>query len=475
MNGHTKRTWRMFLASLAIFAMLAAACGGGSDDDGGGGGDDAADPVDDAGEEKVDAAQAEIDKLLPADMKTVGITADTIEVGYLLNDSSNAEAAGIAATELETAQARQQFWVDHVNKNGGVAGRQIKVNWGKVHTIRPEESRPGCLQVTEDAKSFLVMAGTFYDPLCVTEEHETILFHGYDNGQDITDRSGGRLVQFPIASDRAMKNIARLLHESGELKGKTIGLLAYSQAAGLVARDATTAQLKEDGYEVAVETTLSGSDFAAGTAQIPVEVTKMKERGVDLVILTAPIIYSPPWTLEGEKQGWNPLYVHTPLIGGTSGGNYGAISKGFDAVGYTTGDQADVNAGLPAPVTGMQTKCREIYKTATGEDFDPNSKDREVRNEYAAKIGSCRNWLFLQEVAGEVEGELNTSNFLRAVEKFDNWDFYFRPPGSKWHPAKTGIVNQMRRVEWANPCPLKDENTEFGCWVATEQFKEIPL
>jgi hypothetical protein len=329
--------------------------------------------------------------------------------------------------------------------------------------------------VTEDAHSFIVMAGTFFDPLCVTEEHETILFHGYDNGQDITERSGGRLVQFPIASDRAMKNIVHLLHQSGELKGKTIGVLAYSQAAGLVARDATRAQLEKDGYEVAVETTLSGTDFAAGTAQIPIEVTKMKERGVDLVILTAPIIYSPPWTLEGEKQGWNPLYVHTPLIGGTSGGNYGAISKSFDAIGYTTGDQADIAAGLPAPVTGMQTKCREIYKGKTGEDFDPNSKDREVRTEYANKIGSCRNWLFLQEVAGKVKGDLTTSSFLRTLAEFDNWDFYFRPPGSKWDPVKTGIVNQMRRVEWANPCPTQDENTVYGCWIATEQFKPIPL
>jgi hypothetical protein len=473
MNGHTRR-WRVLLATLAILSMLAAACGGGDDpDEGGGGGNDEA--AGDDGDEKVDAAQAEIDRLLPDNMKTVGISADTIEVGYLLNDSSNAEAAGIQGTELETAQARQQFWVDWVNANGGVAGRQIKVNWGKVHTIRPEESRPGCLQVTEDTRSFLVMAGTFFDPLCVTEEHETILFHGYDNGQATTDRSGGRLVQFPIASDRAMKNIVRLLHDSGELKGKTIGLLAYSQAAGLVARDATREQLTEDGYELAVETTLSGTDFAAGMAQIPIEVTKMKERGVDLVILTAPIIYSPPWTLEGEKQGWNPLYVHTPLIGGTSGGNYGAIAKNFDAIGYTTGDQADVAAGLPAPVTGLQTKCREIYKESTGEDFDPNSKDRDVRTEYAAKIGSCRNWLFLQEVAGQVEGELTTSSFLRTLAAFDNWDFYFRPPGSKWHPAKTGIINQMRRVEWANPCPTQDEVTVHGCWIATEQFKEIPL
>ena len=474
MNGHNTRAWRVFLASLAILAMVAAACGGGDKDDGDGGGGGAAEGGD-SGEDKVDAAQAEIDKLLPENMKTVGISADTIEVGYLLNDSSNAEAAGITSTELDTLKARQQFWVDYVNANGGVAGRQIKVNWGKVHTIRPEESRPGCLQVTEDAKSFLVMAGTFFDPLCVTEEHETILFHGYDNGQEITDRSGGRLVQFPIASDRAMKNIVRLLHESGELKGKTIGLLAYSQAAGLVARDATKAQLEEDGYELAVETTLSGTDFSAGTAQIPIEVTKMKERGVDVVILTAPIIYTPPWTLEGEKQGWNPLYVHTPLIGGTSGGNYGAISKSFDAIGYTTGDQADIAAGLAAPVTGMQTKCREIYKAQTGEDFDPNSKDREVRTEYAAKIGTCRNWLFLQEVAGKVTGELTTSSFLRTLADFDNWDFYFRPPGSKWHPAKTGIINQMRRVEWSVPCPTQDETTQYGCWIATEQFKEIPL
>jgi hypothetical protein len=33
----------------------------------------------------------------------------------------------------------------------------------------------------------------------------------------------------------------------------------------------------------------------------------------------------------------------------------------------------------------------------------------------------------------------------------------------------------MRRVEWANPCPTQDENTVYGCWIATEQFKPIPL
>src|SRR5205085_12091576 len=133
MNGHSTRTWRVFLAALACLAMVAAACGGGDGDDAGGkstaGGTK-------GGDAKVDAAQAEIEKLLPTTMKTEGVAADAVSIGYLLNDSSNAEAAGIQSTELATLQARQQFWVDYINENGGIAGKQIKVNWGTVHTIR---------------------------------------------------------------------------------------------------------------------------------------------------------------------------------------------------------------------------------------------------------------------------------------------------------------------------------------------------
>src|SRR5688500_2993318 len=121
MNGHNSRTWRVFLASLAILAMVAAACGGGDKDDGDGGGGGAAE-CGEPGEHTGDAAQAEIGTRLPTGMKPVGISADTIEVGYLLSASRSAEAAGIQRADLEVAQARQQFWVDYVNKSGGVAG-----------------------------------------------------------------------------------------------------------------------------------------------------------------------------------------------------------------------------------------------------------------------------------------------------------------------------------------------------------------
>src|SRR4051794_36156959 len=130
MNGHSTRTWRVFFAALACLAMVAAACGGDDGDDAGG--KSTAGATKGGGDDKVDAAQAEIDKLLPESMKTEGVAADAVSIGYLLNDSSNAEAAGIQSTELATLQARQQFWVDYINENGGVGGKQIKVNWGKV-------------------------------------------------------------------------------------------------------------------------------------------------------------------------------------------------------------------------------------------------------------------------------------------------------------------------------------------------------
>ena len=88
---------------------------------------------------------------------TVGVTDDTIRIAYIGADFGALAEAGIAP-DLGDQEADVDAVVDDINAGGGIAGRQVEVDFKLIGgTAGPEEGQAACLHATQEFKSFVVM------------------------------------------------------------------------------------------------------------------------------------------------------------------------------------------------------------------------------------------------------------------------------------------------------------------------------
>ena len=95
----------------------------------------------------------------PLEGSTVGLTDDTIKIGYLGADFGALAEIGLAP-DLGDQSKIVQSVVDEINDNGGIGGRQIELKLLLVDgTAGPEVGQAACIEMTEDFGAFAVILG----------------------------------------------------------------------------------------------------------------------------------------------------------------------------------------------------------------------------------------------------------------------------------------------------------------------------
>ena len=423
----------------------------------------------------------------PANLRATdrGVSATEIRLGWIIADTGGVAAAGYgAAGNVELVKQTIDFWVAHINSEGGVLGRKLNMRTAVFDSVRPEEtSRPACLEVTENHQAFWVAdTGAFRKPLCVTEDAKALfstLGGGYPD--EFYTRSQGRLLDWSFGGDRMARIWAKLLHEQGMLKGKDIGVVYDSRPHSKIPTERVLIpELQRYGYAVKARTELSGTNLAEGQSQIPVEIARHQQAGVDIELFTGSQLYLITWAQSAEQAGFRPLYGLSDINVAVSDALQGHPAS-FEAVGFSAHPNVGVGPrdsfdwrgdGKTHPEPGIAAECKRIYEAKTGKKVTSDADD-DSDTEYV--IAVCRELLLFRANAEAVGADLTTAAYVRKLAEQSNLDMWALPAGSTLRPDKAGAPNRLRKIVWASPCP-NDPNDEkaAGCFVPASGWFASP-
>jgi hypothetical protein len=231
---------RRIASALLVLALLAGACsddGGETSTDGDASSTttDAPDPTD-TGSEPDTSTTSGAPAELPASFR--GVTETSIKVGVAVPDFDALQAAGIANYQGDADIAFQAF-IDVINENGGVYGRQIDPVYVSFDFLDPSSQDVACAEFVDDHEVFIVLYGLLTaNNTCLTELNQTMVMTRSFQTSELRERSGDTLwLQLNASDDERVRILGSAVHESGRLEGKTIGILASaSQGDGLEGR-----------------------------------------------------------------------------------------------------------------------------------------------------------------------------------------------------------------------------------------------
>lgn len=314
-----------------------------------------------------------------------------VRIGFLILRVGSLAPAGVGVAGVDPEQQRAfiNAYVQEHNERGGFHGRTIEPVFRDFEVLHTEDHRAACLNLTEDEKVFAVvgLSGGFSPNavLCITDEHATpMLYPGDTLPTEYVQRSQGRLFSIFQHGNRVMFNFADQLHHQGRLKGAIVGILgdARSDPAERTMRDGLVAGLERVGTKTAHRTHLDAQPNTAAS-QIPLAVSQMRSKGVNLVLLATNTINGTNFVQTAESQGWRPRYAVTDwnsMYTDTTAQNMPASFDG--AVAMTVTLTGDFRVNRPPPPSNA--RCKEIYERRTGRKLASYGS-----NEWGLTVNGC--------------------------------------------------------------------------------------
>jgi hypothetical protein len=395
--------------------LMLAACGGDDDDDGGG----ASETTEGGGSETTTGE-------LTASFR--GVTADTIKLGVMIVDYEAIK--DFVDFHRGDQQTIAQYFVDDINENGGILGRQIEPVYKEYPPIPGMEPNPLslCTALTEDDEVFAVV-GVFIDftgegQLCLTREHQTIHI-GHELEQPWIDESPPALLLTPdTTKERATQTLLTLFEEEGTLEGKTVGIVADQDSEGR-ANDVIRPGLEDLGVEVGDTAVLSitSEDTTQAQAQLDSFIEKWKSQNVDTIFF-AGLTVSAKQFVEKVKEAIPDALLIT------------------DADSTAQQGQDEVSAGkVPNPYEGMLSvsgasaserwqnknelfqRCVDVYEERSGQTLlgpDEVTPDADGRTAelYTTVTDFCGELQMFKTIAEKAGPNLTNETWTEAVNNF---------------------------------------------------------
>ena len=389
---------RRTAALLGAFLLLGAACASDPDEAADDGGD---------GAEEGDG---------PLEGSTVGLTDDTIKIGYLGADFGSLAEVGLAP-DLGNQELIVQSVVDDLNESGGIGGRQIELKIMLVDGVAgPEVGQAACIEMTDDFGAFAVILGPAMSrdvARCTAVTKETLTMNSTGFDEALYEEADGRLFSTgsgtSMSTDRQYEGWARLLDDAGELEGTTIGIVSAEQAPEFPAavESGLVPTLEELGHEVAVNVSLPCAEGDRDCDQHESAVQQMKEAGVDLVFMAAPNLVGPAVVQAAVNLDFHPQWV--------ANGNQvtDTVSQFFEGV-KAEWDGAIGVSTVFAQVEDLSDEaraCNEIIAERSGEEYEPGS------DAFGFASVNCITMQMLQRAAEEIDpAEVNQATVIRGIE-----------------------------------------------------------
>ena len=312
-----------------------------------------------------------------------GVTATTVRLGIELVDfgGANTLGAGVAGYDTKAQKMYYDRFIDDVNAHGGAGGRRIEPRYYTVDILNPSTFTAACNQLIDGDHVFAVtnVLGVYGDPiLCVTRQHKTPYLAVDGAISDYYPASQGLLFTVGQSTLRTISNMAYELIRSGEIKGKTVGLLnegeyLHDDFAALVD------YLKSQNVKV-VQQEIAAVDTSKAAIQLPAAVQAFRAAGVNYVLLMTNSLYATQFVQDAEPTGF-PAYAESDFDYEMAGDSFlSQMPADYfrHAVSITASRVGEYRVNLPEP--GPDHDCAAVYG---GEKPTPRS-DSNYLNALAA-------------------------------------------------------------------------------------------
>lgn len=414
-----------------------------------------------------------------------GITADSIEIGHMRQRLEDLEAFGFYV-DVGDVHGMAEAIVDTINSEcGGVRGRMLDMSLHEFSALDPSTQVTACLEATEDRN---IVAGFNSSglqgtgPLCMAEEHDTILLTTQSLSQDQMDRGAGNLVTLDRTQDDMLTVLANVAADSGLLEGATIGVVGLDTAGNPEATASLVDMLGQLGYEVAVNDTLGCEGFGACTAGLIDSVNNMLSADVDVMFPTINVTTYPVYLNEMLTQGFAPgdVQFFSSNFNSMSGDltlskilANGSEAAGELANGMITTDSGETgNYKLPGhtDTVPFNQLCIDAYAASSGivhaygDETDSNHTKQGMLSVLCSEIRMIARAIY---DAGDNPTRADIKASLLALGSIDTNNMLVADLG----PGKYALQNAFQTLTWTYPCagpPAFDENDT--CLVPNDDY-----
>jgi ABC-type branched-subunit amino acid transport system substrate-binding protein len=356
---------------------------------------------------------------------TQGVTKDSVKVGIALIDFS-AIKDFVDYTFGDTKAIAQTF-VDYINKNGGVDGRQIIPVYKQYPPIPGGKPDPLslCTSWAEDDKVFAVL-GVFIDftgqgQLCLAKEHKVIHI-GHELDQPWIDAAPGGLMLTPDATKEGVSAaLVTLLAQTGKLKGKTVAVVGdannESRVNKVIVPGLKKAKVKTGSTAIL---NITGTDTTAAQAQVDSFIEKWKTEGVNAVFMAGNNVSSKQFA-EKIKAGMPKVQfitdTDTALAQAQDEAKAGKNPNPYEGMWSGTGLTQSERWANKGP---LLQQCVDIYQKATGttvpgpDQRKVNSSGKQIYTDQAV-TDFCGELFMFRDIAKKVGPNLTTANWQKTV------------------------------------------------------------
>ncbi len=431
-----------------------------------------------------------------ASTSTRGVGAHSINVVFpVVSLSSLAGQEGFAQdAEYGEQQKAINFYVDQVNRNGGINGRTIDPIIVTYDPTNEADMRALCKTWTEGSPGvFAVLDGigawTGDNELCVTQEGQTPFIGQWTTVSDWTDQGAPYLWWTGPDQSVILQAVVDWGKRSGLLGGsRKVGVIAGDRASDQLALDAyLLPDLRRAGIAPVVETIASDPSATATTdSQAPLVVQQLRNAGVSSVIPLIPFnVFYPVLQAETAQQYFPKLLLsdYEESIESALGLIPIPYEKALDGQeGLTT--QTLGGGTVPSDYTGPRgydpgvRSCWVPWHRAYPQI--PPGDTTDYLEEQGPVVSWCQAIDLFAAAAKEAGPDLDRRTFVTALSRIRGFPGTVTPflsfgPDKQYGPTQFKIVRLHNNVPPSSACQLTSQGKAQGtCWVTVQPFTPLP-
>lgn len=389
-----------------------------------------------------------------------GVKAGTIKIAFVVVDFQCLEQF-IDNNQGDDEKIIKVF-VDDMNKNGGILGRQIEYVFKKNCPLKQDDVAATCTELTDDEQVFAVLGvydteppGDGTNKLCLSKEKETVQINHILKQSVIAQAIPGLLLTPGIAAERQLDAVLNLLEQEKTLAGKKIALMAdqNSQAGAepLVKAFATSAGLQQGSTAVL---TITSEETTAAQAQLDSFIEKWKSEGVNALV-TAGLSVSAKQFIEKIKAAIPDmvLIADATEVGGQAKDEVlaGVTPNPYEGMFAASGPSAIDNFNS----AGTQA-CIKVYEAATSEkvlspdELGVGESGVGAKKREEVWIGiqdRCSELSMLKQIAEKAGANLTNDTWIAAVNSFGKIELP-NTPFASLTDGKYDADDAFRLVSW---------------------------
>ena len=378
----------------------------------------------------------------------VGVTEDTIKIGLLVPTS---DTVGSTTDQRDVQVAEFEAFTEEINSRGGIHGRRIELVDATYDVLDQDSgTRASCLRLADDEKVFAAFNTTGYGPpgtLCLTREKGVPFLQGSGHPDEIYVQSNGLYSSTFDSQTRNFRNMVKILHDLGALRGKKVGVLG-TEWLGLrrEQEEGIVDTLRSLGYDPFVYW-LSGDPVSSQT-QVPIAVQQMRSRGVDAVLIGADFVSAQSFVQLGSSQGYRPFYGAADPWSYSTDQVVANMPASFDGAITTTAWRTyDHRAGVPEPA--IDAECARIFEQSSGIAID-RAKDPNAI--YTGTMLACGVVRRFEQAALAAGPNLTRAGLVEAIAGLGTVDIPYAGGPGTYGRGKLDGADFYRPQRWKASC-----------------------